>query len=964
MATATSESAPAALDQIILNLNPHQTVGQSLTGPAALLLLDENGVLLTDYDLVANPIILSCASGILIPDTINNQALFSGGVVDLQSAQVRYFGATGNLAMLASTSSVQSTSVLVSFSGYDIDGVVGLLPDTISQVYSNTATSATVQVTNRGDQIATTDPNLRVSFFSSGNSTEVSFTPSANSEISSLTIDLPTTGLLAGTDTLCLVLQSAYLSEGQTVTVTDSLLIPVLVSAAQGLRFVPSSVAPDSVYAGVPFALAFRVATGSVSTPWDSTRYQFELLTETDSSVAVAYSGAVAPAGFADDTLTYRDIAAQLPESVSPGVYQSQASFALFMGGLVLRPVAVYVGDFVVIPKPVLTYQTVTLTPTAVTSGQEWSFQFDLTLDGNRPVSILPGESFLRLSGAGASLETSFPATGLTLSPGVNHITSKRVFIPLELLGLSLSPTATATYYHPGAANYLTFTTDFAGETISVEALPLIQIVETYVDAHNAPIVNAGQPFHVKCKVANLSPTPMTSFDLRLVTDGSSEFDSIKTVTSIEGDSTVEVTFDVVAADAPNPAEIFHVDIATLGVNRLPPIDNIALVTVQRQAEITVSVIVRGVDEGYLNVGEGFDILLGLVNTGEAQATSGLFRINTNGLDLGFPDGATIVEELVSVGTVRGFSLVAPPFDTAVQINIDLIQSPADVNTGLPAVFGDTAFQVVLAVTSLDVRLHVETSYVTSNIVLPDEPRDLLAFKIFNPGESSVSNVRLLSFGMDVLGIDRVPLQVRSVIEVGSTGLYDEGLRVATATAGENRLTFQFQDYVVPAGDTVELAFRTLILARNGTEFTLHVETTDIAAEFASGPLQGQAVEVATSGGTGVVVDEVFTLVEHTLTGSFAVRNNPWDPGHEQAEFMYYLPQADNVTFIVFTLTGEEAYRIEFPSGESGARAGENTVFWDGRSSDDSFVANGVYVVVVSVDSGREQATLKLAVMR
>jgi hypothetical protein len=460
----------------------------------------------------------------------------------------------------------------------------------------------------------------------------------------------------------------------------------------------------------------------------------------------------------------------------------------------------------------------------------------------------------------------------------------------------------------------------------------------------------------------------MTPFDLRLVTDGSSEFDPIATVDSIAGDSTVEMTFDVVAAGVPNPAEIFHVDIATLGVNRLPPIDNIALVTVQRQAEISVSVIVRGADQGYLNAGEGFDILLGLVNTGEAQATSGRFRINTNGLDLGFPDGATIVEELVSVGAVRGLSLTAPPFDTVIHIDIDLIQSPVDANTGLPAVVGDTAFQVVLTVTSLDVRLHVEASYVPSNIVLPDEPRDLLYFKIFNPGESSISNVRLKSLGLNVLGVDRKPLQVRSVIEVGSTGLdtglYSERDRVAIASAGNNRLTFLFQDYVVPAGDTVELALRTLILARNGTEFTLHMETTDIAAEFASGPLQGQAVAVATSAGSGVVVDEVFTLVEHTLSGSLAVRNNPWDPGYEQAEFMYYLPQADNVKFVVFTLTGEEAYRTEFQSGENGGRAGENTVFWDGRSGDGSFVVNGVYVVVVSVGPGREQATLKLAVMR
>jgi len=962
VAATASLSAPGVLDQVILNLNPHQIVGQPLTSPAAVLLLDENGALLADYDLAANPIVLSCTSGFLSPDTISNPALFSNGVVNLQPVQVRYFGATGNVTILVSTLLIQSSPVLISFSGYDIDGVIGLSPDTTSRVYANTATSATVQVTNRGDQVASTAPNLRVSFFSSGNSTEVSFSPSANARISNLTIELPTTGLRAGPDTLCLVLQSAYLSGSQTVL--DTLLFPVLISAAEGMRFEGSSVVPDSVYAGVPFDLAFRVVSGGVSTQWDSARYQFELLSATDSLVAVAFDGAVVHTGFADDTLTYGDIVARLPGSVLPGEYQSQASFALFMGGFVLRPVSAYVGDFVVLSPPSLSYQAGTLRPTAVTSGQEWSFQFDLTLDGVQAMTVSPTESSLRLSIANISVEAAFPATGSTLNPGVNHITSRRVFIPFELLGLSLNPVATVIYYHPGADNRLTVTTDFDGETIGVEALPLIQVVETYVEAPNAPIVNTGQPFRVKCKVANLSPTAMTPFDLQMVTDGISVFDSLATIAGIPGSDTVEVTFDVVAADSPNPAEIFRVDIATAGVNRLPPIDNIALVTVQRSAEISVSVIVRGADQGYVNVGDGFDILLGLVNTGEAEATNGRFRINTNGIDLGFPDGATIVEEVVSVGGVRGLPLVAPPFDTAVQIDIDLIQLPVDVNTGLPAIIGDTTFQVMLAVTSLEVRLHVETAYVPSNIVLPNEPRDLLVFRVFNPGKSSVSNIRLSSFGLDLFGIDRVPLQVRSVIEVGSTGLYDGVQLVTNATAGENRLTLLFPDYIVPAGDTVELVLRTRVLARDGTEFTVNLKTSDIAAQIASGPLQGLAVATVTNNSTGEVVDEVFTLVEHTLAGSFAVRDNPWDPGQEQAEFMYYLPQVGDVSFIVFTLTGEEAYRAEFRSGEDGARAGENTVFWDGRSGGDSFVVNGVYVVVVSVGSVQEQATLKLAVMR
>jgi len=129
---------------------------------------------------------------------------------------------------------------------------------------------------------------------------------------------------------------------------------------------------------------------------------------------------------------------------------------------------------------------------------------------------------------------------------------------------------------------------------------------------------------------------------------------------------------------------------------------------------------VRGADQGYVNQGDGFDILIGLVNTGEAEATSGRFRINTNGIDLGLPDGATIIEEVISIGGVRGLSFTAPSFDTSLVIDIDLIQRPVDANTGLPAITGDTSFQVTLAVTSLDLKLHFEAPRVLSHVVLPD----------------------------------------------------------------------------------------------------------------------------------------------------------------------------------------------------------------------------------------------------
>lgn len=959
-----SPNSPEDLSAIILNLSPQQVEGEPLVGLVRILLLDETGVLLTTYDLAANPITLTSSTGALTPDVVDDPLLFAGGVVNLAPLQIRYSGNSGSVSITASASGVTSSPLLVSFSGYDIMGAVGLEPGTTPQVYSNTKAALSIAVRNGGDQIAIEDPSLKAFFGSGGGSVKVYFEPAKDGQIDSLLIDLPTDGIPAGSDTLFLTLESRYQPGVSVLVVEDTLRLPVEVITGQGLAIVPGSIEPDSVYTGIPFDLSFRVSLGGVQPLWDSAVLLLELVADPDSVVAVVYHGQVYHVNVASDTADYGGIVVTLPTSTTLGSYSQRAWYAVYRDGFRFEVEAPFSSGLTLLPTVALSYSSGSLTPRVVAAGRERYFQFGVFLEGSQSVMVAPAESFLSLWSGDFSATVGFQIPGNTLSPGLNQVSTKDVFVPLELLGTSLQVSASVSYYHPGAANRLLFATAFGGETIQVEALPLIQVVEATVLAPNAPLVNTAQPFRIMSRVANLSLTDMSEFQLRLVTDGASSFDSIAVVDSIPGGDTAEVFFDVAAANQPDPIEIFRVDIATLGLNRLPPVDNIALVTVQRPAELSVSLIVRGADQGYVDTGEGFDLLLSLLNTGEAGATQGRFRINTNGIDLGLPGGATVVEEVVPVGAVRGLSFVAPSFDTVITIDVDLIERPIDLNTMSPAIIGDTAFEVPLAVTSLDVALQMEVADIPSNIVLPGEARDLIVLRIINPATSSVSDIRLESMRLRLHDREGQPLPVRSILEVGSTAFCDDGQRLTRATAGGNHLNLFFEDFTIRASDTALLTLRTKVLSVADVEFAISLAAADIVASFAAGPLEGVPVGASTSDPDGVVLGEVFTVVEPTLAGSFVVRTNPFSPINEPAEFRYILSAEDDVTFVILTLTGDLVHRRDFRAGESGAVAGENVVFWDGRNDQGSLVLNGVYMAVVSIGSGRDRATLKLAVMK
>jgi len=96
---------------------------------------------------------------------------------------------------------------------------------------------------------------------------------------------------------------------------------------------------------------------------------------------------------------------------------------------------------------------------------------------------------------------------------------------------------------------------------------------------------------------------------------------------------------------------------------------------------------------------------------------------------------------------------------------------------------------------------------------------------------------------------------------------------------------------------------------------------------------------------------------------------NPFgEPGREETTIVYYLKENADVTFRIYTLTGElvwyRSFAMSDPQGEKGIHEkGPNSVIWDGRNDKGLRVLNGVYIFVMETGYG-EVAKTKVAVVK
>ncbi|RKX27587.1 MAG: hypothetical protein DRP45_00695 [Candidatus Zixiibacteriota bacterium] len=735
------------------------------------------------------------------------------------------------------------------------------------------------------------------------------------------------------------------------------------VPAAVELSIVPNSFAPDSVYAGVPFDISFDILTTDFSGPIDSAVLTVDLLSATDSVVATVFNGVAEHEFFNSGVIRYSSVESLIDSALnlSPEEYNVRLYYRLYSESNVFPLDDSAAGSIIVLQKASLEYVGGSFIPVSVPPGLNAIFECDITLIGDSVVLVDNIQSYFHIAGQGFSALTELAISGDSLIPGTNHIMSEPVAIPAGQLGDSLSVDLTVVYRHHGAANALTYTTTFDDLLIAVVEMPVIQLDSVSISSFNAPNVNSGQEFDVKCWISNVSTLDQPPFDIRMTSDGSSLFVSDRSVPEIVAGEDTEILFDVLAVlDSVNPVEIFEIEVITPDVLQAEPLDDNAVVIIEEPAVLALTHFLD-VEQGYLNRGQEFRLLLQIWNAGGSNATNARYELTSGGIDLGIEDPLV---EMIGVMVPRGIVLQAPDYDTTITITLTLVDIPTDVNTGQRALIGDTTFEEILIVQSQDMELLVGAELTASSLVLPDGQKELFQLNVNN----ITDYVRLDSVSITFADKDGHPLNAQSVLNVATAGLYRNDTLWTEAVTQGDRLTMCFCDSLEAdwTEGNLSLVFRAAVLASAGNEFRIGLKASDLVARYSDGPpsVINQPVTVTTADGSDVVLGAVYTTAKATLGGSFTIRYNPCNPVLERAEFQFYLDRPSGFEFRMLTLTGEEVYSRDYVAGTTGPDQGLQTVLWNGHNDEGFVVVNGVYIAVITVLETGEQARLKVAVLK
>jgi hypothetical protein len=868
------------------------------------------------------------------------------------------------VGIYATNGSINSNEVVVSFNGYDVYEALDLLGDTVSTIYSGLRTDIRAVLSNGGDQVASQSPQLKA-YFASGTSGSVKklFTPHAGAFQDTVTINLPTTGLLAGIDTLVLECDSKYTVGGSTLSTVSISRFPVAVPGPVSLALVSGSAQPDSVYADLPFSASVKARIVGLAAPIDSSKLVLGLSASPNGPLAATiFSGMPTASVVNDSTVRYSGLSSVVSSSEIPvgSTWVYRAGLTVYSGGNSIVLDSAYDGQLTVVGPAAITIDTGSLVPGFVVERDEKPFAFDIVVSGTSPLIVDPATASFRVQTTGFSNSKSIKITDNVLNPGVNHVTTENIIFPSVAAGTFLSLSATFEYHERGVDNQQTFISSFSGKTIYVRPRPTVTILRTQAVTINPLRVNTRQQFNIEVTVE--ATAEVDNLSVLLKSEGHSQFQGDRLIPHILAYDSATLVFPIIADSLPNVAEVFTSEISSPDVTIAQAADNVEVITIERPAQLVLTHTLVGTVNGVVTPRANFGLNLHLSNSGDAAIEQGIFTLTSGGVPLGLPDPLI---DTIDASSPISYELIAPDFDTTIQIQLQFTKLPIDKNTKQPAAINVTGFSSTVYVSRQDTRVLADIVGLGSAVVAGGEEKLLATIALTAVGTSSLAGVRLRDLSMTVSDRNGNPLTARDVFVVGNTSIDTGGVSVSQTTAGADLIKFVFPDLTVGASAPLELAIRGKLQKDLPDGMVVRLFASGIHAEYNNGPLAGQDIAVEGPGGNDLVLSLPLEVTGTTLAGSFVVRENPYSPDTGPAEFRFVSGDPEGVTFEIYTLDGQLVYESELPPRQNGID-GElfEQVLWDGRNGAGEFVRNGVYLVVVTGKQNQEQAILKLAVLR
>ncbi|MCD6115648.1 hypothetical protein J7K93_01420, partial [bacterium] len=409
-------------------------------------------------------------------------------------------------------------------------------------------------------------------------------------------------------------------------------------------------------------------------------------------------------------------------------------------------------------------------------------------------------------------------------------------------------------------------------------------------------------------------------------------------------------------------------------------------VTTVKKADISLSLdIVSPTDarDGSVSIGQEFVIEASIENKGDAGII-GNARVKLNTDDKGDLPGGYTTRDPILQDMVNGkaqWTITAPEHITGEAVSIEALfeKIPYDENTNESCFV--TQSHYAIAVTTAGASLSVQPGELPQddgNIVVPGENRVvLMVLKLENEGIEGANPIRVSWLKFVIEDENGIPMNGSRIFKsMYVTDLEQPDLifgRVSSFNGDDTVSVILNQidrEPSVRVNKSRYLAICGEISENTNVEFfqiNLPSNKAVGAEDIDSGiqvpvqtPTEENWVDMRSQMKRIFFPDKEVTLCNCP---------NPFGgPGNESTVFIYYLKESTDVTFMIFTLTGQLVWKASYTSGSSQGRAGvhdtkSNSVVWRARNERGNVVLNGVYILVMKTGTGKIEKT-KIAVVK
>jgi hypothetical protein len=693
--------APGLLGEFTFELSSPQITGVPFNGTALLTAFDRYGNLKSDFNAAQDTVVIfSSTGGEMTNNVLRQQNDFALGTADLVQKGTTYLGGGGPVSFEAqSQSGAAGFSPVVDMRALTCEN---LRVDQATIARGDTATGV-ISVNNlAGTNVTITD--LIVLDAGGWTSHPVSIPalphdlgPGENGTFNvsiPIPIDLP-----FGAHPLKAAVRGAYgpYVVGDTL---QSFVDTITVTTAAVPGYVDNTLYPETLSTGAYYTLSLRLNnTGTFGISIMDT--SFIAITDGSRVFRANISAPLyLPPSFPDGISVAFDSALVDP-SFAAGSYEPVFTYYGIEDGL-FRSGQIIISDSMVIERrATLAYVAGSLNIDSLAAGQTIAITVNIENSGDADFIVRHENTRVYFSDSQHEYvsysDTSAGRRVDVIPPGTTSFNFASALVSPEFSPGRYAPQVVMSGAQNGQDEAIVF--DTASDSLRVLSPAAIRIDSTYAVSLNAPFVNTAQQCSLRVLIENQGDEAAESLYIRLTDDGSSSFAESLAIANLGGHRTVSIWFVGSAASTPNANEIFTTAIsggrgAVSGnpAEIFQPIDNTALLIVERPAELALSGISvtdppEAMDDT-ISVGQSVTISVTVRNDGQA-AVVGPRRLFLNPDVIGW-DVDSLTRDYALDQPVY-WILTAPdsPHDSA-PISVQIVGNPHDANDGSSALGPDS----------------------------------------------------------------------------------------------------------------------------------------------------------------------------------------------------------------------------------------------------------------------------------